>query len=395
MLEHQQNVNETEINCILRAMATWLKQNEGRHRTKHQSSTLNLRNLSKTAEKYFEIQSLVRKELDCAKSKWRTHLDLLSDIDELNQCKRTMRLCYEDENLYGLTPHEQAFIVQPRNIPALIMDHTAKQAMAEGNLRRSKELLRFLKNQNLERIQSLKSTMANDEDEYSNTCCICLCPFDSSGRAVLRCGHVFHYSPCLERLLARGGSQTITCPMRCAVRTKREDILIASDIRKDDGSKAQRKIEGSWGTKVTRLISDILEVIELGEKSIVFSQWDDMLHIMETAMRANSIQYVRPKSIKSFGDSMRFFRTPKCQVLLMHVKHGAEGLTLVEANHIFMIEPLLNHSMDSQAINRVSDFNFLRADILFQHPCHISNEYFLPHRFIELVKHRRHLFTGI
>jgi E3 ubiquitin-protein ligase SHPRH len=108
------------------------------------------------------------------------------------------------------------------------------------------------------------------------------------------------------------------------------------------------------GSKVDRLISDLLGVVEMGEKSIVFSQWDDMLSIMECAFAANSIRYVRPKSIKKFGDSLKFFRSNTCHVLLLHVKHGAEGLTLVEANHVFMIEPLLNYSMDSQAINRVS-----------------------------------------
>lgn len=109
--------------------------------------------------------------------------------------------------------------------------------------------------------------------------------------------------------------------------------------------------------------------MELGEKSIVFSQWDDMLSIMEHALQANSIRYVRPKSIKKFGDSMKSFRTSSCHVLLMHVKHGAEGLTLVEANHVFMIEPLLNHSMDSQAINRVSTYYYFFTHHLSKSEC--------------------------
>jgi len=37
----------------------------------------------------------------------------------------------------------------------------------------------------------------------------------------------------------------------------------------------------------------------------------------------------------------------------MNVKNGAEGLTLTEANHCFMLEPILNHSLDAQAINRI------------------------------------------
>jgi len=258
-----------------------------------------------------------------------------------------MRL-HEGENLFHMTAHERAFIVQGCDIAALMMDHTAKQAMAEGSLRRNKELLRFLKNQSLERAQ----TIENENQDGDNICSICLNPFESE-RAVLRCGHAFHYSPCLQRLISRGGgSRTITCPMRCAIRTKQEDILVASEASKDDGSKIERSIEGSWGTKVDRLISDLLGVVEVGEKSIVFSQWDDMLAIMEAAFVANSIQYIRPKTARGFGDCMSSFRRSKA-VLLMHIKHGAEGLTLIEANHIFMIEPLLNHSMDSQAINRI------------------------------------------
>ncbi len=356
LLKHQNSVKDTEINCVLMTMHQFLKDVLTQQNPKKSStSSAPLLQLKKTAEVFFKFKDAVLKELDFARTKWRTHLDLLSDIDELNQCKQTMRLAYKDENLIGLTAHERAFIVHASDIPALIMDHTAKQAMAEGSLRKSKELLRFLKNQNLERKQEASVNDNEDGNTEAAVCSICLSPFEND-RAVLRCGHVFHYSPCLERLLARsGGSHTITCPFRCPIRTRREDILIATDIRKDDGSKTRRKIEGSWGTKVDRLISDLIGVVQAGDKSIVFSQWEDMLMIVEHALKANHVRYVRPKSVKKFGDSMKFFRTSNCHVLLLNVKHGAEGLTLVEANHIFMIEPLLNHSMDSQAINRVSE----------------------------------------
>ena len=340
-------LNEAEINCVLRAMMEWFNDNLTRMKKTHNTSrdksiNSNLLTIHQKAEKFFSFKTAAAKELDAARTKWRTHFDLLSDIDELNQCKRSMRLSYENENLLGLDEHERAFIIQPCDIAALIMDHTSKQAMADAMLRQSKDKLRFLKNQHW----SIK------EGSDDKCCTICLTPFGDD-RAVLRCGHMFHYSPCVEKLLSRGGGTSVTCPMRCAIRTKKEDILIASEKRNDDGSKIKRKIEGCWGTKVDRLIADIIEVEEKAEKSIVFSQWDDMLIIMEHALTANNIQFVRPKTIKKFGDDMKLFRTNHCNVLLMHVKHGAEGLTLVEANHVFMIEPLLNHSVDSQAINRI------------------------------------------
>jgi len=346
LLKHENNFKDSEINAILHSMSEWIKSMlDKNRRSSNKSMEKQLVELSKRADKFFEFRDIVQKELEYAKAKWKTHLNLLSDIDELNQCKRTMRLAF-DENISNLTAHERAFLVNPCDIPILIMDHTAKQAMAEGNLRRLKDLLRFLKNQNQD-----QQVTAQDQEDGKIVCCICLCPFHKE-KAVLRCGHAYHYDPCVQKLLVRS-SGTIVCPMRCPIRTKKEDILIASDFSKDDGSKVLKEIEGQWGTKVDRLISDLLEVVEAGEKSVVFSQWDDMLAIMEHALTANSIHYVRPASIKKFGAAMRYFRTSNCHVLLLNIKHGAEGLTLVEANHVFMIEPLLNHSMDAQAINRI------------------------------------------
>eukprot|EP00593_Proboscia_inermis_P005035 CAMPEP_0171302488 /NCGR_PEP_ID=MMETSP0816-20121228/11878_1 /TAXON_ID=420281 /ORGANISM="Proboscia inermis, Strain CCAP1064/1" /LENGTH=201 /DNA_ID=CAMNT_0011780989 /DNA_START=34 /DNA_END=639 /DNA_ORIENTATION=- len=133
----------------------------------------------------------------------------------------------------------------------------------------------------------------------------------------------------------------------------KNDILIAVEKARNDGSKKIRDVQGCWGTKVDRLIADILNIIELGERCIVFSQWDEMIHIIGCALNANSIAFESPKGTKSFGDCVRKFRSGKCFVLVMNVKSGGEGLTLVEATHVFMVEPLLHHGLDMQAISRV------------------------------------------
>ena len=50
--------------------------------------------------------------------------------------------------------------------------------------------------------------------------------------------------------------------------------MIASEMSKNDGSRIEREVKGSWGTKVERIVGDLLDVIEMGEKSILFSQWE-------------------------------------------------------------------------------------------------------------------------
>ena len=341
------------ISVVLRSLHRWLL--ETRCTGKLGSRRKDMK-IDKRADYFFDTLKASERELRVGRLAWRTHFDLLSDFDEMNQCKRTIRLAGEDEDLTKLTSDELGSIVAPWDIAARSMDHGAKQAMALATLRRSKDTLRYLKNQSNERQEERDHGEKSSDDTQSsesNVCVVCLSSFDGE-RAVLACGHSFHHSPCLERLMARSGNhQTISCPLRCTTRTKRDEVMIASDKRRDDGSRSNRKVIGSWGTKVTRLLSDIMEVSDRAEKGLVFSQWEDMLDVVEEALKANGIEYVRSKTLRKMGDCVKAFRSSRCSVFLLNVKNSAEGLTLVEACHVFMIEPLLNCGLDSQAINRI------------------------------------------
>ena len=355
--------NDPELDCVCRSIHRFIQHRLSSTKKGVQGNDGEaefLESLHQRALRHFELQDKRRHEIAAAKIKWKSHFDLMSDIDELQQCKQTSRLLRSDDVISELTEQEAAFIVDPNNIAAEIMENELKQASAQRELRIHKDSLRYLKNQRAERKVTVQSTSSGEDqgdDEVAasvpDSCAVCLSDLQGE-RSVLRCGHCFHQE-CLERLVSRaGGGSIVRCPMRCRVTTRTEDVFLATDMRKDDGSQQRRQVKGQYGVKVDRLVGDVLDMIDAGERGIVFSQWEDMLDVVATALSKNEVSYIRPRSGRRFGDDIKRYKCGDCPVLLMNVKNGAEGLTIVEANHVYMLEPLLNSGLDLQAVSRIS-----------------------------------------
>ncbi|RZB69691.1 E3 ubiquitin-protein ligase SHPRH isoform B [Glycine soja] len=101
-------------------------------------------------------------------------------------------------------------------------------------------------------------------------------------------------------------------------------------------------------------------------KVLVFSSWNDVLDVLEHAFAANNITFFRMKGGRKAHVAISQFRgkqngtkgcegsTPKSiQVLLLLIQHGANGLNLLEAQHVVLVEPLLNPAAEALAISRV------------------------------------------
>jgi E3 ubiquitin-protein ligase SHPRH len=69
-------------------------------------------------------------------------------------------------------------------------------------------------------------------------------------------------------------------------------------------------------------------------------------------------------------------------VLLLLIQHGANGLNLLEAQHVVLVEPLLNPAAEAQAISRVHRIGQKQKTLIhrflvsiylspleFNHPC--------------------------
>ena len=106
----------------------------------------------------------------------------------------------------------------------------------------------------------------------------------------------------------------------------------------------------SFGSKVDALARHLLWLRqrEPGAKSLVFSQYGEFLDLLAAAFARSNIGSIRLGKHKHAAE--RFKEEPALDCLLMDARTNASGLTLVNATHVFIAEPILHREIESQAI---------------------------------------------
>jgi E3 ubiquitin-protein ligase SHPRH len=89
-------------------------------------------------------------------------------------------------------------------------------------------------------------------------------------------------------------------------------------------------------------------------KCLVFSEHATVLEMISGLLRENFIQCVYAKSTGILKKNIDDFKNDTTtSVLLMPYAYGANGLNIIEATHVLLVEPTLNKSQEVQAIGRV------------------------------------------
>jgi len=149
--------------------------------------------------------------------------------------------------------------------------------------------------------------------------------------------------------------KTFKCPS-CRTRVNIDEISYVSEGSGNSDSLINVPVKGSWGTKIEAVVREVLalQLLEPGAKALLFSQWNEVLEIVSRALSENGVKFARVRGKGSIEKAINSFKKDKdMTVLLLPVSSGANGLNLVEATHVFLIEPLLNPAAEAQAINRV------------------------------------------
>lgn len=116
------------------------------------------------------------------------------------------------------------------------------------------------------------------------------------------------------------------------------------------------KMIGNYSSKIKGIVKEVrnLKMKEPTVKVIVFSNWDVILNVIATAFDDNAISYCNAtKSKIKFVQSIMEFKQSNVTCLLLPLSSGSKGLNLIEATHVFLVEPILNLGEELQAIGRV------------------------------------------
>ena len=106
--------------------------------------------------------------------------------------------------------------------------------------------------------------------------------------------------------------------------------------------------------KLDVLLPQLSEVIEEGHKALVFSQFTSFLAIVRRRLELEGIdyEYLDGKTRRRDLAVERFQNDPKCQLFLISLKAGGQGLNLTAAEYVFLLDPWWNPAVEAQAIDR-------------------------------------------
>ncbi|XP_055611063.1 E3 ubiquitin-protein ligase SHPRH [Uranotaenia lowii] len=172
--------------------------------------------------------------------------------------------------------------------------------------------------------------------------------------AVLQCGHHFCIV-CAPQIMkiARSQGNMLSCVV-CRHRQRMADIYYVT-CSQSATSEPALSVRGNFSNKILKIVEAILQLKhkEPDVKIIIFSHWDPILLVLARALNENSITY-RTKSAK-FYKSIEEFKDYQNNItcMLLPLKYGSKGLNLIEATHVFLVEPILNPGEELQAVGRV------------------------------------------
>ena len=154
-------------------------------------------------------------------------------------------------------------------------------------------------------------------------------------------------------------------------------------------------VEASYpahSAKLDTLAELLHEVVGEGHRALVFSQFTSFLALVRDRLAAEGIAYeYLDGRTRDRAAPINAFRTGDAPVFLISLKAGGFGLTLTEADYVFILDPWWNPAAETQAIDRthrigqdkpVNVYRLVAADTIEE-------------KVVALQERKRHLFDQV
>ncbi|XP_058523315.1 E3 ubiquitin-protein ligase SHPRH isoform X1 [Ochotona princeps] len=287
-----------------------------------------------------------KKEYKLLHEYWMALRNRVSAVDELAMATERLRVREPREPKPSPPVHH---IIEPQEVEQNRIKLLNDKAIATSQLQKKLGQLLYLTN--LEKSQDRTSGGINPEP-----CPICARQLGKQW-AVLTCGHCF-CNECVSIIIEQYSVGSHRSAIRCAIcrqTTSHKEISYVFTSEKAS-QEEDIPVKGSHSTKVEAVVRTLMKIQlrDPGAKALVFSTWQDVLDIISKALTDNNMEFAQIGRVKTFQENLSAFkRDPQINILLLPLHTGSNGLTIIEATHVLLVEPILNPAHELQAIGRV------------------------------------------
>lgn len=106
--------------------------------------------------------------------------------------------------------------------------------------------------------------------------------------------------------------------------------------------------------KMDRMIELVQEIVESGQKAIIFSNWESMTEVAKEKLKAYNPAYITgaTKADERMKEVDRFQADDKCRVIIGTIGAMGTGLTLTAAQNVIFLDSPWNMALKAQAEDR-------------------------------------------